>query len=124
MHDEIERRLQSEGARVDDWRYCFHHPEGTDSELAGPCDCRKPAPGLLFAAARTLGIADLSCSWMIGDSDVDILAGRAAGCRTILIDHPASAHRRRGAEPDLRASDLPEAAGLVLAPMESRRARA
>ena len=69
-------------------------------ELAGPCDCRKPAPGMLLDAARELDI-DLERSWMIGDTDSDVLAGAAAGCRTVLIEQEASGHKRKGtARPD------------------------
>ena len=53
------------------------------------CDCRKPAPGLLELAARDLNV-DLSRSFLIGDTWRDIGAGRAAGCRTVLIDRPYS----------------------------------
>lgn len=48
------------------------------------CDCKKPKPGMLLAAARTHGI-DLVRSFMVGDTATDIEAGKAAGCRTILI---------------------------------------
>ena len=53
---------------------------------------------MLLEAAADLDI-DLSRSWMIGDSDVDAEAGRAAGCRTILVENPRSAHRRRDGGP-------------------------
>src|SRR5258708_7720423 len=49
-----------------------------------PCNCRKPAPGMLLTAARAHEIA-LTASWMIGDSDIDMEAGRNAGCRTARI---------------------------------------
>ncbi len=51
---------------------------------ADRCDCRKPAPGLLRSAAREHGI-DLSRSVMVGDRWRDIEAGKAAGCRTVLV---------------------------------------
>ena len=82
--------LAADGARLDGFRICPHHPEGVVPGLAGPCDCRKPAPGMLIDAARELDI-DLERSWMIGDTDSDVLAGAAAGCRTVLIEQEASA---------------------------------
>jgi D-glycero-D-manno-heptose 1,7-bisphosphate phosphatase len=115
VHEEIVRQLGVAGVHVDAFRYCFHHPDGVDPELGTVCECRKPAPGMVLDAARELGLSDLSSSWLIGDSDVDVLAGRAAGCSTILIEEPHSRHRRGGVEPDGRASDLLEAADLVLA---------
>jgi histidinol-phosphate phosphatase family protein len=69
--------LAAAGAVIDGIYYCPHEEEP-------PCSCRKPAPGLLFTAARAHQI-DLAASWMIGDSDRDMEAGRKAGCRTARI---------------------------------------
>ena len=107
--------LAAEGARFDDFRLCLHHPQGVVPELAGECDCRKPAPGMLLAAAEELAI-DLRRSWMIGDTDGDVQAGRAAGCRTILVEHRGSAHKRTAElSPDAVVIDLTAAAGIILA---------
>lgn len=106
--------LAAEGVRFDGFRLCLHHPEAVVAELAGPCDCRKPAPGMLLDAAAELEL-DLPSSWMIGDTDTDIAAGHAAGCRTALIEHPGSAHKRDGgAGADLGADDLPAAVVAIL----------
>jgi len=106
VHARVAKLLQAAGASPDAWRYCPHHPDGVVDGLSGPCMCRKPAPGLLHSAALELGL-DLGRSWMIGDSGSDIDAGRAAGCSTLLIEHPPSAHRRKGAAgADLVAPDL------------------
>lgn len=106
--------LEREGVVLDGFRLCFHHPDGVIAGLTGDCDCRKPAPGMLLAAAEELGI-DLARSWMVGDTDADVLAGAAAGCRTILVEHAGSGHKRAGAAvPDLLASDLYDAVRLIL----------
>jgi D-glycero-D-manno-heptose 1,7-bisphosphate phosphatase len=106
--------LGREGVRFDDFRICFHHPAGVVPELTRTCDCRKPAPGMLLDAGRALGL-DPSRSWMIGDTDADVLAGRSAGCRTILVENPGSSHKRSGdAAPDAHAADLAAAATLIL----------
>jgi D-glycero-D-manno-heptose 1,7-bisphosphate phosphatase len=63
---------------LDDVRVCYH-------DDPDDCDCRKPKPGLLLAAARDLDIA-LNRSFIVGDRWRDIEAGRRAGCRTVLID--------------------------------------
>jgi D-glycero-D-manno-heptose 1,7-bisphosphate phosphatase len=64
---------------LDDVRVCYHDdPDG--------CDCRKPKPGMLLAAARDLNIS-LHRSFVVGDRWRDIEAGRRAGCRTVLIDY-------------------------------------
>ena len=72
----------------------------------GECDCRKPKPGMLLEAARRHGL-DLKASWMIGDHDTDMEAGRAAGCRTILVGEVG------GAAADHRARNMKELKGLM-----------
>ena len=107
--------LAREGARLDSWRMCLHHPNGVVAELSGACDCRKPAPGMLLDAAEDLKL-DLSRSWLVGDTDADMEAAAAAGCRTVLIVHPGSAHKRSSdADCDLLASELGEAVTKLLA---------
>jgi D-glycero-D-manno-heptose 1,7-bisphosphate phosphatase len=69
---------------------------------------------MLLDAARELEI-DLTGSWMIGDTDSDVQAGAAAGCRTILVEHPGSAHKRvHDARPDAIVPDLGAAAAVIL----------
>lgn len=114
VQERVLELLAAEGARLDGFRICPHHPEALVAELAGPCDCRKPAPGMLIDAAQELDI-DLKRSWMIGDTDTDVLAGAAAGCRTVLIEQEGSAHKRKGTgEPDAVMPDLQAAAALLL----------
>jgi D-glycero-D-manno-heptose 1,7-bisphosphate phosphatase len=114
VHERVIELLASEGACLDVSLLCPHHPEGVVDELSGPCDCRKPAPGMLLDAANALGL-DLAASWMLGDTDTDVAAGRAAGCRTVLIEYLGSAHKRAGAtSPDLIAADLPKAVARLL----------
>jgi D-glycero-D-manno-heptose 1,7-bisphosphate phosphatase len=115
VHAEVVRQLRAAGVEIAVWRYCLHHPDGSDPELGRVCDCRKPAPRLILEAAAELGVGDLSSSWMIGDSDVDVAAGRAAGCHTILVEHAPTAHRRKGGhEPDQRVDDVLAAARCVV----------
>jgi D-glycero-D-manno-heptose 1,7-bisphosphate phosphatase len=79
--DSIHQRLCNElavlGAQIDGVYYCPH-------EEQPPCRCRKPEPGMLFTAADEHHV-DLNSSWMIGDSEKDVAAGRSAGCRTARI---------------------------------------
>jgi histidinol-phosphate phosphatase family protein len=112
-HEQVVSLLADAGTVIDDYRYCLHHPNGRDPALAVACACRKPEPGLLFEAAAEMAI-DLSASWMIGDSDADIEAGRQAGCQTILIENPHSIHRRRkDTQSDYRARDVCKAAAII-----------
>ncbi len=88
IHNKMETELGEEGAYLDAIYYCPHHPHkgyaGEIPELKVECECRKPKPGMLLRAAKDYNI-DLSESWMIGDGENDILAGKAAGCKTVLI---------------------------------------
>ena len=88
IHNKMETLLGNEGAYLDAIYYCPHHPhkgfDGEIAELKKECECRKPKPGMLFNAAEDFNI-DLSESWMAGDSENDILAGKNAGCKTVLI---------------------------------------
>ncbi len=89
IHARLDTLLGEQGAYLDDLFFCPHHPDkgfkGERPEYKIDCDCRKPKPGLLLEAARKYNI-DLSLSWMIGDSNRDWLAGKAAGCRTMTVD--------------------------------------
>jgi len=106
--------LAAQGVEFDTWRICLHHPQGTDPVFGRACECRKPAPGMLLSAAEELGI-DLAGSWMVGDTDADVLAGRAAGCKTLLIENAQSAHKRSGSvTPDRCAPDLVQAVSVLL----------
>jgi D-glycero-D-manno-heptose 1,7-bisphosphate phosphatase len=114
VHNRVVELLRREGVRLDAWRLCPHHPEGVVGELSGPCDCRKPAPGMLLDAAGALGL-DLGSSWMLGDTDTDVAAGLRAGCRTVLIEHPDSAHKRTGlVSPDLVSANLADGVAQLL----------
>lgn len=93
VHERVTALLARDGVTLAASHLCFHHPRGVVPELRRQCDCRKPAPGMLLDAAAALGV-DLGGSWMVGDTDADVAAGQAAGCRTLLIRHPASVHKR------------------------------
>jgi D-glycero-D-manno-heptose 1,7-bisphosphate phosphatase len=77
IHKKLEEDLQAFGASVIEIAYCAHKPnEG--------CECRKPGSKMITDLAEKYEI-ELKSSYMIGDRDVDILAGKAAGTRTILV---------------------------------------
>ena len=89
IHKKMETLLGQEGAYLDGIYYCPHHPksgfEGEIKELKIECECRKPKPGMLLDAAKDFNI-DLEKSWIIGDSENDILAGKNAKCNTAYIN--------------------------------------
>jgi D-glycero-D-manno-heptose 1,7-bisphosphate phosphatase len=114
VHERVVGLLAGKDVGLDASFLCLHHPESLVPELSGACDCRKPAPGMLLRAAADLGL-DLEESWMIGDTDADIQAGHAAGCRTVLIEYAGSVHKRTGgAVSDLIAPDLAVAVARLL----------
>lgn len=88
IHNKMETLLGAEGAYLDAIYFCPHHPhkgyDGERPELKIECDCRKPKPGMLLKAAEDFNI-NLSQSWMVGDGENDIKAGKAAKCHTALI---------------------------------------
>lgn len=91
---------------VDAIYYCPHHPSGKIEKYKRKCDCRKPGTGLLEAAARDFAI-DMSMSWLVGDRAGDILAGKRAGIRTILLESGyGMAGLEEEAEPDYVLDDL------------------
>jgi D-glycero-D-manno-heptose 1,7-bisphosphate phosphatase len=113
VHAELVRQLAREGAALDDWRWCATVPATGDRSVVEDPD-RKPGPGMLLASARALSL-DLPRSWMVGDMVSDTLAGRAAGCRTVLLRtglHDA----RAAADPsvDHVCDDLSAAASLIV----------
>ncbi len=100
MHDRIRALMP-----IDDFEICLH----TDADN---CACRKPKPGLLLQAAAKHGI-DLTDSIMVGDRWRDVLAGQAAGCRTIFVDHGYL--QDQPFTPDLTVTNVADAAAFILA---------
>lgn len=86
---------------IDDVYICPH-------DDAHQCSCRKPKPGMLIDAASRWEI-DLSSSFMIGDTWKDMEAGKAAGCKTILLDAPYN----KDTQSDFRVESLSEATDLI-----------
>ncbi len=84
VHQELETRLKTAGARLDKIYYCPHWPHGTGHPYRRDCDCRKPKPGMLRQAERELGV-DLSRSHLVGDSYSDLEMAWAAGARATLV---------------------------------------
>lgn len=107
-------RLHGEGITIVGVYCCPFHP----TEGIGPYRCdsplRKPQPGMLLQAAAEHGV-ELKSSFAIGDRTSDVVAGQAAGCRTILLQSASSrrADERQTARPDCVAADLVEAAMWV-----------
>ena len=99
MHRELQRRLP-----LDEIAVCFH-------DDADACDCRKPKPGLLLAAAERWRV-DLASSFLVGDRWRDVEAAHRAGCRAIFVDRGYA--ETIASEPDATVRNLEEAAEWIL----------
>ena len=114
IHDRMLQELAREGGRVDAIHYCPHHPQDG-------CECRKPNPGLILAAAQKMDI-DLPGSYLVGDQLQDVAAARRAGCRAVLIDDLFYIKRNlpRETAPDYIAPDFYTGALWIVAHARSR----
>ena len=119
LHSYVDRLLATEGTSVDSWYHCPHHPDGKDPyDLA--CDCRKPLPGMLLKAARDLDL-NLGDSWMVGDKLVDVEAGLAAGCKSLLVlTGYGSGVTERLPEGVKYCEDIKRAADLIVASLTDK----
>jgi histidinol-phosphate phosphatase family protein len=112
MHQQMSALLAQAGATIDAIYYCSH-------EVEQFCNCRKPAPGMLLEAAISRSI-DLPATWMIGDSDIDVKAGKNAGCKTVrLLATNATVNESKSrvtarTDVDIIASSLLDAVGQIL----------
>lgn len=115
IHALLNQQLLEQGAHVDVFYFCPHHVNATLAEYRVDCTCRKPKAGMLFAAAREQSL-DLGRSVMIGDTTQDLLAGRNAGVKTILVGtgHGGRDPWQYNIKPDYCAADLYEAAVVWL----------
>ncbi len=105
--------FKGQGAVIDAYYFCPHHPEkkyGGNMAYRTECSCRKPKPGMLLQAAREHNI-NLHRSFMIGDTWRDTAAGKAAGCKTIIL---SNAHGNMGREkPDFIVNSITDAVKVV-----------
>ncbi len=106
IHRKMARLLAQRGAEIDAVYYCPHHPDDG-------CLCRKPGTALFLRAAVEHNI-DLVGSFVVGDSAMDIEAGHAVGCRTVLVTTGPGHGGGVTVPPDFAADSLLEAAGWIV----------
>jgi len=112
--DEITSRMAHEvdkrGGRIDEVYYCVHKSEDN-------CDCRKPKTGMLERAAKKHRIY-FDETYFIGDSEVDVAAGRKLGCKTIFVLSGKTGREESekwSEKPDYIFNDLLESVRWILA---------
>ena len=119
IHSKLETLLGREGAYLDEICFCPHHPdkgypeENPDYKI--PCRCRKPDIGMLKKCADKYNI-DLSASWMVGDTTVDIQTGKNAGTKTALVlTGDGGKDGKYSVVPDITEKNLYEVIKVILA---------
>lgn len=100
----ILRLLKAKGVRIDKIYHCPHAPDEG-------CDCRKPKIGMLLKAVADFDIS-LNNSWLVGDDEKDVIAGRNANVKTIKLGDPMSKELKL--EPNYYARDMAEAVNIIL----------
>ncbi|HAJ27275.1 MAG TPA: D,D-heptose 1,7-bisphosphate phosphatase [Syntrophus sp. (in: bacteria)] len=119
VHEEMHRLFLKEGALIDGFYYCPHHPTEGIGLYRQTCSCRKPEPGLLLKAAEDL-VIDLGKSYMIGDTPKDVKAGQMAGAKGILVRTGYGKVADMGStHPDYIAQDILEAVKWLLSDREA-----
>jgi len=115
LHAHIQSELATFDTAIDAFYYCPHHPQAGHGSYRVDCDCRKGRPGMLLQAAHDYDI-DLTRSYMVGDKDADIEAGRSAGCTSVLVltGYGAETALGSGTSPDIVCADLNAAAMVIL----------
>lgn len=114
VHALIQKQLKARKAFIDAFYHCPHHPTEGQGVYLQTCNCRKPAPGLLFKAADEMEI-DLGQSYMIGDMPKDIEAAKRAGAKGILVRTGyGQEHRAFDVEPDYIAGNILDAVRWIL----------
>jgi histidinol-phosphate phosphatase family protein len=101
----VNRRVDELLGPLGPWFVCMHGPDDG-------CGCRKPAPGLIVAAARALGVDPAACA-VIGDTAADLGAARAVGARGVLVPNPVTRPEEVLRAPEV-AADLEAAVALLL----------
>jgi D-glycero-D-manno-heptose 1,7-bisphosphate phosphatase len=84
-HEFLSQRFEAAGAQIHGYYYCPHLPHASVERYRTDCDCRKPKPGMIQAAARDLSI-EVAQSFVVGDRWRDIEMGQAAGAKGILVE--------------------------------------
>ncbi len=116
VHRNLSDEIGRSGGRLDAAYFCPHLPDSCR-------DCRKPHPGMLYRARDEMAV-DLETSYMVGDRQTDVQAGKAAGTRTILVmtgdgRNQRDLYRDSEVQPDYFANTLSDAVDWILEDVDS-----
>ena len=118
LNNQMKEILNGKNAELDKIYFCPHHPTaGNNPIYTKECECRKPKPGMIFQAQKDFNIKNLSECYIIGDKMSDIYAGKAAGCKTILVKTGYGGKGNENLtdiEPSFHASDLYDAVAKII----------
>jgi histidinol-phosphate phosphatase family protein len=112
IHKKMKDELAKAGARIDAIYYCSHHPNDG-------CSCRKPGTALFELASREMKI-DLTRSFVVGDTEMDVKAGQAIGAGTVLVTTGLYHSPKANGHVDFTAGNLLQAAKWVLENAQGR----
>jgi len=115
MNQVLARRLLRQGARIDAFYFCQHHPKATLKEYRVRCSCRKPGAGMIRKSARDHNI-DVRRSFIVGDGVIDVVAGKRVKLTTILVKSGPGHSRldkKYNMKPDFVAKNLLAAANII-----------
>ena len=117
LHDILQKRFKRQGAFIDAFYFCPHHPDSTIPKYGIRCSCRKPKNGSVEKAIREFNV-DRANSFMVGDALIDIVAGKRSKVPGILVKTgPGHAHLDkyyRHIKPDFVAEGSPRSCEVYL----------
>jgi D-glycero-D-manno-heptose 1,7-bisphosphate phosphatase len=126
LHAKLQRLLKEQGAELDAIYYCPHHPDVGEAPYRQDCECRKPKLGMIRRAEKELSV-DAHRSYMVGDKISDVVFGKKAGCKSVLLltgygKGELEYHRDKlDGEPDHIAKDILDAARWIVQDLKTSR---
>lgn len=116
IHGVLIQRLNGKGARIDGIYFCPHHPDANVPKYRLQCRCRKPEPGMILKGLKKLNINPKK-SFMVGDALIDVVSGKKAGLKTILVKtgpgHARLDEKYKNVKPDFTVKNLLQAVKII-----------
>jgi D-glycero-D-manno-heptose 1,7-bisphosphate phosphatase len=113
VSEKFKNVIEEKGIKIREFYYCFHHPEAILDDLRVKCECRKPGTKFVEEAINKY-IIDRNISFFIGDRNSDILCGKRAGLKTILVRNPDSDYKEDENKPDYESDSFFKAVKIII----------